>query len=264
MKLLTLNVFQGSPIFNSLENSDRLKQQIRAVKKLNPDIICLQELTSHLAYLQYKEAFSEYKFVSTFNSSPNIIVCLILLLCFCAYPSISLPILIIAIRFPALHWLIWQNSGLVVALKKKYSVLYKKEKTYETQTGDWMNYVCPRKYVNVKFVWDDRVFSLINTHLNAFGEDEHRGKQLKEVLGADIICGDFNTHRLSLSSYLQDPTEPTYDRQNEYCTWGTTSCIDHVWVKNRKDVYMYVKSKLVFTNPPISDHYGVLSTIYCF
>ncbi len=67
LRVLTLNIFAGTREMDF----DRLERQMRAVRSLNPDIVCLQEVYDHRVRARYQSEFGDFSFYGYDHDSPS-------------------------------------------------------------------------------------------------------------------------------------------------------------------------------------------------
>jgi len=242
--ILSLNLFIGSPlpyIFNGtpgLAHSKRLDRFINYLSDSNLDIVCLQELYCSWPRTYIQKKLPMYRMISTtIDARTNMGRIRIMLLWFIiggfiwfiiggfiwfitamSYYDVNLNLnLIIFItsliigryicRYAALeNWLRGDHTGLTILWKPKSLKLHQHEQTlFESQEGDWMNTVLRRGFQAAVFELPcKRMITIINTHLNALGDDTYRLRQVKQLLALDetnttLLIGDFNIGPKSIS-----------------------------------------------------------------
>ena len=231
LKILTFNVFIGPPIANiynnttSLCNSQRLEQQIIEIKKIEADIICLQEIYCENVLKFYQHAFSnDYHIIydkRIIYTNQIVGECCILLICYLVY----LPIMYLFTILNLQSTLIIQLSSLYIArkyllscalfsfllgnvkgfmitlIKKHIKVIQSETIAFNHQNNDFQNLFRQRCYQRINLEIAGNRISLYNLHLNSIGKTNSKYAQFNQIVDdiknsnfTDlIICGDFNS-----------------------------------------------------------------------
>lgn len=194
-------------------------------------------------------------------------------------------------RYAALeNWLRGDHTGLTILWKPKSLKLLQHEQTlFESQEGDWMNTVLLRGFQVAAFELPcKRVITIINTHLNALGDDTSRLSQIKQLLAFNgvncvneaaanttLLAGDFNIgpQSISINQILENGFKDCGGVDMGY-TWDNINMYTQGWMRipNERIDFIFHKpgpkcdinvvlSELVLQKNPVSDHYGVLAVI---
>ena len=232
----TYNLFAGEPYeprpFGTLSDSERLLEQIRHLRSLQLDVICLQEAYCPRARALICSAFSADYHVLHYSTglksgqrihrilqvagggaSAAFALVFLSLLGLPIPPLFAVLVALLTFKIgtrlfltrPIEGFLLGQSYGLVTLVRKQFApVIAGFEITpFKCQTGDWTNLVVPRACLAVRLSHghDSEPFLLVlNAHLNALGDDTHRAEQAAELGdewlqpngGPVILCGDLN------------------------------------------------------------------------
>lgn len=236
--VLDFNVFSGSPhsfvpcskAVASLGSSCRLPAQLKAINKLNPDIVCLQELTCDFCSEYYRSELSLSGYNACSGETPCTIyggaghIGLVLVLAGLFYSfakmlhliavSVVVNCSIFAAWFDVCALMIsivaawyqcrvaamasWMSGtttgGVMIFFKKaKFELLQHSAQLFHQQTGDWLNYFRPRgfNYVMLQSTTSNEKLRITNAHCN-LGDDCYRAEQVQEVLKSSQ--GDSTPH----------------------------------------------------------------------
>jgi endonuclease/exonuclease/phosphatase family metal-dependent hydrolase len=231
LRVVTFNVFPGSPVpwlgggTTALAGSWRLAEQIRRLRELDADVVCLQELYCASARDTFAKALgSVYEMHHAPRRPPRshlllftALTCIVVVAAF--HAGIACGVGRSWAAFGAIvAWRAWLRSALGAWLSgESYGLVTLVRRTLKSssatlvfghQAGDRLNRVVPRGY-QLTYVGDVAIF---NTHLNAGGRDDsdrlHQAAALCEavcearrLLGVTVVCGDLNAppHAASVS-----------------------------------------------------------------
>ncbi len=240
VRILTFNVFAGSPVpvqwlfggTSSLQNSKRLRAQLQAVRAVDADVICLQELYCDNVLASYMLEFGdEYQFAVQRDRKLLGVAAgeiIILLLASIAWPlaraamgdvSSCLSLFISGVLTACL-WLTlrvtMRHSALLAffngRVKGFMATMWKRsvfelsddETLYFTeQRGDIENLFRPRAFqlLHLKHRMTNYLYTFIHIHTNALGQSYLRARQVHEAVNAAgvanrgslvTLLGDFN------------------------------------------------------------------------
>ena len=200
--LLSCNVLCGS--FMDPVPTSRFIAQTQKIRKLRPDIVCLQEFNNSFVERIYrKELSDEYHFmvdrIDHKELGRRILLCASMVsISYILHPVIAFIFVITSIN-PYIHNFIigTQKTGNAILLHKSHPPTSIKTKEFENQIGDSLNLMRKRGFVDIFF----NDILIRNTHLN-HGKDkvECRKDQIDECLNGvchrTLLVGDFNTENI--------------------------------------------------------------------
>jgi len=246
MKLTILNAnLWLLPPPSSVDNTNRLNKFIALAKKLDPDIINLQEVWLNEYIKKLKKSFKNYYLVSPRS-------------------------------------IIYNKSGLVTISKYKPKK-WKYHQYKITREFGLVERLANKGYLKLEIKINNKLLNLFNTHIyesphpNKQFIKETQAKSLKkEILknNISIATGDLN---LKLSSFKkifpniiteQNPLN-TYLEENKYTKMIFNQLKNRTGIYNRKPDYILVNSKSkkisiqtkVIKKPLISDHYPFIAEV---
>ena len=322
--VVTLNVFPGSPLpfVKGLAGSRRLSHMIRQLRQLDPDVVCLQELFCTLSRDQICSAMPEYAMYSPPHAKTQAsraikagtAVLWTAPVALCAYNIVSgstawrifvgascaLAALWLCWRSAIIQWIACGSSGLAVMWhRERLRARNTQQDRFGHQLGDAMNCIIPRGYQRIELESTHAPgfgCTVLNTHLNALGNDQHRDTQVLELLeaasgrGADtcatIVCGDMNARphagsisRIRAAGYADCGVLAghTWDEsKNSLCAGAMrvpAGRFDYIFSRchasNREHTrpgrarpagvqgIRLLDCRVVLDNPSVSDHFGV-------
>mmetsp|Transcript_48 Transcript_48/g.132 ORF Transcript_48/g.132 Transcript_48/m.132 type:complete len:358 (-) Transcript_48:334-1407(-) len=222
VRLLTLNVFAGSPLpyigggVPALAGSSRLAVQVELVRQTDPDVICLQEAWCHVVLAYYEELFPEYQLFFSgqrfwFGRAASQAFCLLLAalllliakLIFWACggndPSWRVDVMFFLLVYVLLHFFsgkvtlracIGGNlTGLAMLVRRRNMRLLNDPRYIRfgkhLQVGDWLNTFMPRGLMIVDVEINGVPLRIANTHLNQASDVEgcrFRLRQARQLL----------------------------------------------------------------------------------
>lgn len=292
LKVLSYNVYPGT-IINDMLIKERTKRQISIIKYYMPDIVCLQEVYDNSQYIAAFE--SEYHMVYFGNVRNKLsycvdyilyIVCVLLAMTVMSiytnwhiinYIICHIISIYILHRLPVITWLRSDTNGLLTMIKHNVVIVDSKYIVYECQSSDIMNNINARAYIKIDININGYPMTVINTHLNALGDSNHRMLQLKQLAtdvdtGVYIICGDFNcdTNSDNVLNFKQ-LTSTTYTTEGtELHTWDNSNTLTNSWLPSANATYDYIfykniillhKQLLLNDKPYCSDHFGTYAIL---
>ena len=165
-----------------------------------------------------------------------------------------------------------------------------KEQAYLLKGSPWLfwagwfegNFIT-RGAISITCTMNGKSIRIINTHLANGVHNGYRYYQCKELIDfsykentsdATIICCDANSHTTEpeikmLQSFFKNTyyvvnniPAITWDNKNKFVKTGNLSepdqYIDYIWLLNTSNASI-VNSVIIANNPPLSDHYGVIT-----
>jgi endonuclease/exonuclease/phosphatase family metal-dependent hydrolase len=219
--ILTFNVYPGPPVPYTASDlyPNRIAAQIEALRSIDADIVCLQELYCHKSFLELQRAFPDYNVIRdpgteeldcrghprrrrTANASILGLVAVLLyigvifsswlrpaLLPFAAAVALwSGALLLLPQHSGLLAWLSNRGTGLAIMVRRKRaSIVDHNVVLFTSQAGDPLNIVAPRGYTCTILALDKSCkcgvccVIVYNTHLNALGSPKHRATQARQM-----------------------------------------------------------------------------------
>ena len=265
--LLSLNVLCGT-FFDPLPIKRHLSQ-IKKIRELNPDILCLQE---------FNNPYIEQIYTNEFCKTHNLIVqrrtkidyfhklSMLSVVCM-GIVNIFSPLLLLIVN-PYIHNFVIGNQeiGNVLFIRKEISITKTKSKGFKTQTGDFLNLFRKRGYTEC--VINDKIH-IRNVHLNHkqnFIDNDGCNnisiqnqilESFADILSENsLIVGDFNLEHFNYPDKFIDCCKdlgPTYRKENPLTeNLKKDKRIDFIFSKN-----LDIISKKKLTNLE-SDHDGLL------
>jgi endonuclease/exonuclease/phosphatase family metal-dependent hydrolase len=259
--LLSLNVLCGT-FFDPLPIKRHLSQ-IKKIRELNPDILCLQEFNNpYIEKMYTKEFCKTHHFIVQRRTHMDYLQKWSVLGITClGIVQLFSPLLLILAN-PYIHNFVIgsQEIGNVLFIRKDISVKQTKSEGFKTQTGDFLNLFRKRGYTEC--VINDQIH-IRNVHLNHQQHFIDRGHdsiqhQISESFSNllsenNIIVGDFNIETFEYPKEFIDVNNgPTYRKENPLTErLKTDKRIDFIFAKN-----IQVISSKKITNLE-SDHDGL-------
>lgn len=286
--VLTLNIFAGAPEMDF----DRLHQQIEEVHKLDPDIICLQEVFDSSVREAYQSAFSTHEVFAKEIFRPSWFRLLIRLL---------------PLSRGIKNILLGDSLGLVTLVRKsKFEALEFQARPFTAQVSHrWslprlLEISHPRGFSLLKIIANDRStdaqsrsksgfesetdseLCVVNALLSNGVQNPRRKIQLEEILTVlpkshpTVVCIDANSHedQPEMKWFIhQQGFEDTFrnSQTSPGYTWSSTNPLTAGFLKepDQRVDYVFAKglqaksSQCVFDHAPfVSDHFGVFSEFH--
>jgi len=243
LTLLSANLWLLPPP-SSTENNIRLDKFIRFAKKLDADIISLQEVWLNEYVNKLKAGLKKYHVVSPRS-------------------------------------IIFNNSGLVTLIKQKPdSWKYYQHKMSGLRLTELL---ANKGYLEVNITLSGKSLTIINTHVyQSNNEDDLKVKvaQTRKLLGTSrkhnptIISGDFNMRPEELSGLIKSMVKDskilkTYVSENRFTFKAFNQIMNWKGIYNETPDYVFLHSRAktakvaieVVTKPVVSDHYPILAKI---
>ena len=191
--LLSFNVYSG-PFSSESSNIARYRHQLVEIRRLNPDIVCLQEYnTGEVEYI-YKSEMERMGFRCCVGrrSMSNIL------------RSALLSSVMLVHHGVRKYSLGTQDSGLCVWWKQAaFEVIGHESVPFDVVGSDPLTFIRPRGFlsVNLRHKPTNKQIHVVNTHLNLRSEKD-RSEQSQQLLQyihenshsiPTIVAGDFNT-----------------------------------------------------------------------
>jgi len=282
LKILTLNIWWG----NYGMDDDRLDKQIKHVKDLDCDIICLQEMFDIDCQRKYQNELNEkYKVFSS-----GIIEQRWLRYISCLCPN--------GIR----RVIDGDTLGLVIFVKKDLNPIFRSTKKFTRQAipdpplTHFIESNFSKGFLSISITVNNKTINITNFHLNTGNKDDdptrkggynyERIFQLKEMIDDSkddmlILCGDTNSDLdtqpecdwLVTTGNCID-TYNTCHKEDEGFTWNNTNPYTKGWLVNENqridciilnnklyDNCELLDSEIVFNKEYVSDHFGVVTDI---
>jgi endonuclease/exonuclease/phosphatase family metal-dependent hydrolase len=287
--------------------TQRFADMIASLKYLDADIVCLQEVWCLSVRQKIHEEFSNYNFVE--SDSRNIIDCLLAVLYIASVSGLIFyifelilyilwrPVLLTFstvtsyyfLKETALYaWLAGDDTGLLVMIKKTFTICTVLQKPFDSQKGDWMNIVARRGFQLLTVERYQKIFSIINAHLNALGSIVDRCEQVRELVkiatntlsfsSGLVICLDLNENDDSLSYdiILQEVKDLTdalalqhVSKHDAPRTWSNKNPRTKAWmqVSDLRCDFIFTTFKvlesflIMDSHPWPSDHFGIIAYI---
>jgi len=239
LSILNLNCWLLPPPF-SVHNKERLNELIRLIKKLNPDIVTLQEiwLNKHIRFL--KENLNEYHITSSKTKFYN-------------------------------------QSGLVTLTKSK--PLSTKIYFFEPVRSNIAEVIGKKGYLIVDVPLPKSKLSIINTHLytpllsSGKKYPERQFEIIKKITGNRefLVAGDFNIDLANFTRINRNHFKQKCGKEDTLRSTNLYSYrrLNRLWrEKNKKIDYILLRTNKkaslktrVIKNPIISNHFGMFATL---
>lgn len=221
--ILTFNVYPGPPIPYTAPDlfPDRIAAQIAALRELDPDIVCLQELYCEKSFAALRSAFPDYDVRRDPGMQDEdesgvhprrrrrrcslaelgLVVWVAFFVAAWSYtrrPSI-LPLAAAAFLWAGAFMVRPRNSGLLAWMRNRgtgLGIMVRRTRAcviehwvepFERQEGDPLNLVAPRGFTRTMIALNTSCWCgpapafVFNTHLNALGTEKQRAAQAKEL-----------------------------------------------------------------------------------
>lgn len=219
--ILTFNVYPGPPlVFHPRSDlyPTRIAAQIKALREVDADIVCLQELYCHKSFLELCQAFPDYNVMRDpgmeetdcrghprrrqVNASILGLVATLLYIgsiwCFSWRPAL-LPFAAAVALWAGAYLVLPRNSGVMAWLRNRgtgLAIMVRRSKAividhsvvrFHSQVGDLLNLVAPRGYSRTILALETACDCgpcgavVFNTHLNALGSSKNRVLQAKQL-----------------------------------------------------------------------------------
>jgi len=286
IRVLTFNIYIGHPYYllegkHSLAQSVRLDSQIEEIKKLNPDIFCLQEMYSSNLLDIYKEHFPNFKcFYIKDTIAFNHIFLYAVMLAFYLY-IIHLPlnteyILFLLVLFSSCcyYFVFYTTPGIFINgnIRTANVIFYRRDKFkyksgnahhFNNQDGDILNIGRKRGFITLNLTYKGKEIQVINCHLSNKQDNLERyqppisninryeqviqlikANKLKDSKIPIIICGDFNSCNTTLEvTKLKEYMQQTLENKYNH-TWSKSNDLTslfHICDDHQAD-YIFYKS----------------------
>ncbi len=244
LKVLSANLWLLPPP-TSFDNNKRLERFIRLAKKIDADIISLQEVWLNEYVAKLKKGLSKY-----FVVSPRSII--------------------------------FNKSGLVTLSKAK-PVSWKYHAHKPVSGIGLLEKFADKGFLEIKVSFSGHEVIAVNTHIYQ-SQDEHQQKikleQTKGVMACvnkhnpTIVSGDFNLKPPDFLKFIGDMIRDkdfvrTYLAENKYTFQAFNQILNWSGIYNDTPDYVFLNSKSktakvkseVISKPLVSDHYPILSEI---
>lgn len=298
LRVLTLNVYPGMPLpialfTDALQRSSRLGKIADMIKRERPDVVCLQEMYSYDAIDKLRAALPDYRTLKYDhdNRCPKLALyagCFVLYLVFRILldvlfdrdPSPACHIITMSIFWtwlwtesPVYAWMFGNEAGLFTLYRRELdqgTVIRSYHYRFSEEDCDAVSGGTHRGFRLLRIAFRDHVWMIINTHLNAYGDDKLRLQQMR-TLGqvangnTDIICGDLNcppsssVHTWLHSSHFIDACR-NQNKNTWYPLWWM------VGEQPRRLDYVYADARACVgrvLDDVVSDHRAVVAYVYC-
>jgi len=293
IRVLTFNIYIGHPYYllegkHSLAQSIRLDSQIEEIKKLQPDIFCLQEMYSSNLLDTYKEKFPDFDcFYVKDTIAFNHVFLYTILLCFYIY-IIHLPlnteyILFLLVLFSSCcyYFVFYTSPGIFINgnIRTANVIFYRRNKFkyksgnahyFHNQDGDILNMGRKRGFVTLNLTYKNKEIQIINCHLSNKQDNLERYQppisninryeqvlqliklhKLKDTQTPIIICGDFNSSNTTLEvCKLKKYMKQTLAKKYNH-TWSKTNDLTslfHISDDHQADYIFYKSLKCISGN----------------
>ena len=307
LRVLTFNIYIGHPYYllegkHSLIQSMRLDSQIAEIKKLTPDIFCLQEMYSSDLLDIYKEKFPAFDcFYVKDTIAFNHIFLYALLLAFYIY-IIHLPlnteyILLLLILFSCCcyYFVFYTTPGIFINgnIRTANVIFYRRNKFkyksgtahyFHNQEGDLLNIGRKRGFLTLNLTYKNKEIQIINCHLSNKQENLERYQppvsninryeqvlqlikqhKLKDTETPIIICGDLNSSNSTLEVLkLKECAKQTLTEKYNH-TWSKSNDLTllfHICDDHQADYIFYKSLKCIDSNMVFCDIKPNLSDHY--
>ena len=264
IRVLTFNIYIGHPYYllegkHSLAQSFRLDSQIEEIKKLKPDIFCLQEMYSSNLLDIYKEHFPDFKcfYVKDTIAFNHIVLYAIILASYLYILHLPLNteyILSLFVLFSSCYYyfIFYTTPGIFINgnIRTANVIFYKKDKFkfkngrahhFHNQDGDILNMGRKRGFITLNLTYKDKEIQIINCHLSNKQDTLERYQppvsninryeqvlqliktlELKNTQIPIVICGDFNSSNTTLE----------VSKLKEYMSQTLAETYNHTWSKS--------------------------------
>ena len=185
LKIITLNIYIGHPLYllegkHTLIQSVRLDTQIKQIKQLDPDILCLQEVFDRQIIDKYKEKLHEYKCIyETEWPTPLQIaiaaaICLVYYCIAClSFPYINLLLITIKLYYILYYTAIGaflggniKTANVIFYKRNKLKQIDQKAYYFKNQDGNIINTIRRRGFITAKLKYKNQSLHIMNGHLS--------------------------------------------------------------------------------------------------
>lgn len=201
--LISYNVLCGS--FLDPIPVSRFRAQTEKIRKLKPDLVCLQEFNNlHVEKIYRQELSSEYHVlvdrIPHAELARRIVLCASMIsVSYVIHPYMAI-LCVVASMNPYVHNFVvgTQRTGNAVLVHKSHPIDCVKTKEFCRQDGDFLNLIRKRGFIDIQF----HDILVRNTHLN-HGPDRVNCREtqiyecLEHVTSKTLLVGDFNTENVS-------------------------------------------------------------------
>lgn len=286
LRVLTFNIYIGHPYYflegkHSLAQSFRLESQVEEIRKLNPDIFCLQEMYSSDILEVYKEHFPDFNCFYIKDALAFNHICLYTFIFAFYIYIIQLPlsseyILFLCILFSCCcyYFIFYTAAGNFINgnIRTANVIFYKKNKFkyksgsahyFHNQDGDILNMGRKRGFITLNLLHKNKEIQVINCHLSNKQDNLeryqppisniNRYEQVLQLIKTNklnkskipiIICGDFNSCNITLEvTKLKEYMQQTLENKYNH-TWSKSNDLTslfHICDDHQAD-YIFYKS----------------------
>lgn len=210
-------MYPGPPVPRTASDlfPHRIAAQIEALRKLDPDIVCLQELYCDKSFAALRDAFPDYDVrrdsgmhdehprrrrgnASALGIIAGALLGAAVMSCSSWRPALLHLAAAASLWFGAYlvlpsnsglaAWLSNRGTGLGIMVRRtRATVIEHWVEHFVSQEGDLLNWVAPRGFARTMIALNTACNCgpapafVFNTHLNALGSDEHRAAQAKQL-----------------------------------------------------------------------------------
>lgn len=292
LRLLSYNVFCGHLpwTYYNLAYSRNLILQLRDIRKLDPDIVALQEVYDPEVEDRFRLFFDDYHFAGS-RSNDRYGWLKLALMAFVVMSPILLPLALWAAAplQALLLYAVWVlcmarsgvgcfirggRPGLLLGWKKShFHVLSSTFRAFECQHRDWHNRFCARGYqdVTLRNVHTNRSIRVLHTHLDSEA-GAGRCAQVQELplpTADSVLAGDLNASPSSIEIQMLVERGWVDSDRHQLPTWTSIDDFVYRWLYGiqpplKIDYAFLSPSWKVHDHcvvlPDASDHRGVLVT----
>ena len=207
LKIISLNVYIGHPLYllqgkHSLIQSVRLDTQIKQIKQLNPDILCLQEVYDRQIIDKYKETLHEYKCIyeTEYPTPLQIAITAAIYLVYYGIARLSFPYIYLLFITMQLYYILYytaigsfvggniKTGNIIFYKRNKFHLIDQKAYYFKNQDGNIINTIRRRGFITATLKYNNQSLHIMNGHLsNRYRLDEQESPLYTEsCLQSDI------------------------------------------------------------------------------